>query len=541
MYIIQERFNAKEFPGNVRQICDSILSNGVGGDVNETDREVIHETVYAIDGNTTMVCDDAIGYDEATSMVQVHITDVARVFGNNIDNVAVKEALQRCTSVYGAIYEESMFPEEFSTRVLSLTGDRHDGTAITTQFGIDENGDLRPDSFKVYLTRLENVSKLTYAEGDTMIHSGGNVLAKLCEMAELRGKRRREIGEVKDIRQSEVEIRAVRMEGNANTWQISFDDVPSTGSTEMVAELMISANYVFCAMMDYWRVPIPYRCQDNFHYPDEDMILELSPHYRYRAFRHAKAAQYSLYGYGHCGLGLDMYCTMTSPARKSVDLFCQFQFKVGVLKDTVFDDEYVENVMDSYADMNRKVKSFIKEQRRMLTLTHFKDNPGLQVECIFMKSVPWLMAVKIDEGEVCMNAQVKATKYDFDMNVYIRVDDNARKMVFPCMFKVEVQGLDEVEKSVIAKPVRLSGPPIMTITAETYTDDTSAPSDSNTDSLDSDPSSGIVYEALSTPPSSEEGDVSVYKTGNTTWAPTGSVQGVGGVRQSARLLGKNRK
>jgi len=151
------------------------------------------------------------------------------------------------------------------------------------------------------------------------------------------------------------------------------------------------------------------------------------------------------------------------------------------------------------------------------------------------------MAVKIDEGEVCMNAQVKATKYDFDMNVYIRVDDNARKMVFPCMFKVEVQGLDEVEKSVIAKPVRLSGPPIMTITAETYTDDTSAPSDSNTDSLDSDPSSGIVYEALSTPPSSEEGDVSVYKTGNTTWAPTGSVQGVGGVRQSARLLGKNRK
>jgi len=138
MYIIQERFNAKEFPGNVRQICDSILSNGVGGDVNETDREVIHETVYAIDGNTTMVCDDAIGYDEATSMVQVHITDVARVFGNNIDNVAVKEALQRCTSVYGAIYEESMFPEEFSTRVLSLTGDRHDGTAITTQFGIDE-------------------------------------------------------------------------------------------------------------------------------------------------------------------------------------------------------------------------------------------------------------------------------------------------------------------------------------------------------------------------------------------------------------------
>jgi len=61
MNFIQEHFNSNELPEKVRDLCNSIISNGVGEDVNERERVLISETLYAIDGETTAICDDAIG------------------------------------------------------------------------------------------------------------------------------------------------------------------------------------------------------------------------------------------------------------------------------------------------------------------------------------------------------------------------------------------------------------------------------------------------------------------------------------------------
>jgi len=82
-----------------------------------------------------------------------------------------------------------MFPKELSDQVLSLGGDKNDGSATTTMFKIDDTGELLGDSFKVYLTKLCSVSKLTYEVADGRIASGGGALDVLCKKEELRRTR----------------------------------------------------------------------------------------------------------------------------------------------------------------------------------------------------------------------------------------------------------------------------------------------------------------------------------------------------------------
>jgi len=71
--------------------------------------------------------------------------------------------------VSGSIEQEHMFPAEISRRVLSLGRDKHDGSSITTQFEIDDHADLVSSSFKVYLTTLSQLERLSYSKADEEI------------------------------------------------------------------------------------------------------------------------------------------------------------------------------------------------------------------------------------------------------------------------------------------------------------------------------------------------------------------------------------
>lgn len=288
----------------------------------------------------------------------------------------------------------------------------------------------------------------------------------LCKKEELRRTRRCLSGEVKDIIQQDVRICAKRAEGSSNNWDTTFATLPRSRARDMVAELMITANYVFSLVMSGAGLTIPFRYQEMFDYVDADTLVELSPYYRYHAFSNAKSAKLSLYPREHCGIGLEQYCTMTSPARKSVDLFCQFQMKAGLQQGHPYAYAYVKNVMDTYMDRNRAVTAFVREQRQILTVAHVGRSPNITMQCLFLKMNPWRRYVQIDEGDSCMEAVALAIEYDLKLTVFIRVDRNSEQLIFPCTFEVTVEGVHEGSGTLKTTPVKLNGPPRLYITAD---------------------------------------------------------------------------
>jgi len=467
MRYIRERFHDDGFPPRVVEACSELVDKGMGEDPDKARRTLLRDLAFAIDGEDTKCSDDAISYNESTGMVMVHITDVARVFGNEHVHPAVQEAFDRGTSIFGAVHEEPMFPEEVSEQFISLAGDRHDGSTITTMFKIDDNGDLEEDSFEVSLTRLDLVVRLTYEEADELIADGEQDLQALHAKAKMRGMRRRDVGELKDVIQDEVRVRSSRSGGEGSSWNTTFEKLGRSGAREMIAELMISANYVFSWVMSGFQVPIPYRYQRMFEYVHGDGILDLSPYYQYLAYGNAKAAKQSTYSQEHCGLGLDQYCTMTSPARKSVDLLCQFQVKAAIGGAKSFPPALVEDVMSTHMERSRAVSNFVREQRRALTMAHLGSQVNETMQCVFLRASTWRTNDKIDDGEPCMEAEVVALEYDLKLMVFIRVDRNSEKLQFPCTFPVKVVGVMPGSGKVITKPVKLAGPPQMLVSAET--------------------------------------------------------------------------
>jgi len=91
-----EKFQSM-FPYGVVKVCRDIIEKGLGEDMDIERRTAIQDTAYAIDGEDTSCRDDAITYDSRSGFIMVHITDVARVFDNQVDNAAVQEAFQRGT------------------------------------------------------------------------------------------------------------------------------------------------------------------------------------------------------------------------------------------------------------------------------------------------------------------------------------------------------------------------------------------------------------------------------------------------------------
>jgi len=102
---IPEKFHDDEFPLSVVDVCNEIIQNGPGEDLDAPNRILIAE--------------------KGCPSVWQHMG--ASCYAGSMSYIDVS----------GSIEQEHMFPAEISRRVLSLGRDKHDGSSITTQFEIE--------------------------------------------------------------------------------------------------------------------------------------------------------------------------------------------------------------------------------------------------------------------------------------------------------------------------------------------------------------------------------------------------------------------
>jgi len=123
---IPEKFHDDEFPLSVVDVCNEIIQNGPGEDLDAPNRILIAEKGCVINGEDVGVCENAISYNDRSETIMVHVTDVARVFGNTWERPAMQEACHISTfpdPLNRSTCFRLRFPEEYShLDVISTTG-----------------------------------------------------------------------------------------------------------------------------------------------------------------------------------------------------------------------------------------------------------------------------------------------------------------------------------------------------------------------------------------------------------------------------------
>ncbi|CAN8065898.1 unnamed protein product [Agarophyton chilense] len=319
------------FPAPIVDAAENIISSPPSDIDRDRRTDLRHHLAFAIDSADTTEVDDAIGFDPESNLVYVHVADPSRYFECTKDDV-LQEALRRTRTIYLPNEKLIMFPEKLATELFSLTGELWDGTALSFSFGINEDGVVDEHSMRVQPTLIPKPFRLTYEQAEKAIEDDTNrhhsLLNQLHKLAVRRRKwREMEGGAINvDTPFSCIEVTDT---GNDHPEVNIRTGRSDTASQKLVSELMITACTVGAYVAKEASLPFPYRSQEPFDYPDDD-VIEAIPNGPARAamvFKNANASVISIEPKEHASLGLDYYSQVTSPIRRSLDLIAHFQLK----------------------------------------------------------------------------------------------------------------------------------------------------------------------------------------------------------------------
>lgn len=321
----------KPFDAEVTTAINQLLSTGVDDVDNERRIDLSHLTAIAIDSADTSEVDDAFSWDVDSGRIYVHIADPSRYFPNGYYDIIVQEAMRRVATLYLPYTKLTMFPEDIAVNLMSLCGNRSDGSALTFSFKITDSGNLSED-MDIHLSRISTPVRLTYEDAEESLNDESKdhheiLNALLRQMNRRRDWREFEGGAiivtsplhditVKHPESDEPEIQVKLVQTDTSAWLL-------------VSELMISACVVAASLAEKHGLAVPFRGQEPFEYPS-DGVLESVPDGPARAslaFRNAGPSGIGITPKEHASLGLDAYVQATSPIRRSLDFLTHLQLK----------------------------------------------------------------------------------------------------------------------------------------------------------------------------------------------------------------------
>lgn len=340
---------------------------------NKERRDLTNLPLMTIDGQSTLDFDDALSIEEKDNclIVGVHIADVAEFVkkGGSLD----QEALTRGSSIYMADHKIPMLPIGLAEDLCSLRAGKM-RPAISTMIRLKASGELI--DFEIIPSLIRVAHQRTYYDVNQMAEEDQQII-KLYHIAKTFRKKRLADGAVQ-ITLPEI-----------NTW-INEKGEPTVSRTDregpgrmLVAEFMIMANWLMAEFLADRQMPVIFRSQAG---PRERLYKEdggtLFQNWMQR--RHLSRFMLGCEPERHCGLGLNVYLTATSPIRKYFDLVAQRQLRAVFGMETPYTREQVQNIIHLLELPMRHVSRIQYRRNRYWLLKYLEGLTGQREEAMVL-------------------------------------------------------------------------------------------------------------------------------------------------------------
>jgi exoribonuclease-2 len=310
---------------------------------------------FTIDAEETQDFDDAISFVETEKgkEIYVHITDVASFIRPGM--ALWEEALERALTLYLPEETIPMLPFELSHGRFSLIKGAL-RPAVSFKISFDREGHL--SNFEAMLSVIKIDERLTYDEVDEALREGNEFWKGLYNLLLSQKKLREEKGAFA-IFLPEIQV---KVDENG---EIHLQRIELTPARELVAEAMILANTLSARLFHEKGIPGIYRTQpppfEVIENPEDSLYLKILQ------LKYFAKSELSTSPAPHSGLGVDFYTTLTSPMRRFLDLFMQYQLisylkgKEGISKEgiTKILGELTENLQRALTIQNKRNKYFL--------------------------------------------------------------------------------------------------------------------------------------------------------------------------------------
>ncbi|MFZ4663486.1 MAG: ribonuclease catalytic domain-containing protein [Caldilineaceae bacterium] len=272
----------------------------------EARRDLTHLAAFAIDDADSTDPDDAISWENGR--LWVHVADVAALVPPG--SLADEEARARGANLYLPEGTLHMLPMA-ATAALGL-GLQEISPALS--FGIDLAADGTVAQVEITPSWVR-VTRLTYDEAEYRLTEAP--LDQLYALAERAVTRRWANGAI-ELELPEVKVRIV--EG-----QVVIKPLPSLRSRTLVREAMLLTGEAVARYALAHELPVPFTVQDASDEARAQTPKTLSDMFALR--RLLKPSQQKSAPGPHAGLGMALYCQVTSPLRRYTDLLIHQQLR----------------------------------------------------------------------------------------------------------------------------------------------------------------------------------------------------------------------
>lgn len=272
----------------------------------EPRRDLTHLPAFAIDDAGSTDPDDAISWDNGR--LWVHVADVAALVTPG--SPADEEARARSANLYLPEGTVHMLPVA-ATAALGL-GLQEISPALS--FGIDFQADGAVAQVEITPSWVR-VTRLTYEEAETQLQEAP--FDQLYAIAE-RGAARRWANGAIELELPEVKIRVV-------DGQVVIKPLPPLRSRNLVREAMLLAGEAVARYAVDHALSVPFTVQDASDEARAQSTNTLSEMFALR--RMLKPSQQKSAPGSHAGLGIPIYCQVTSPLRRYTDLLIHQQLR----------------------------------------------------------------------------------------------------------------------------------------------------------------------------------------------------------------------
>lgn len=320
--------------------------------------------IYTFDNLETKDRDDGISitYLDGTYLLGVHISDPLYFFNKN--NVILKEAEKRKTTIYMKDHNLNMFPDNLAENLISLNND-HYTPVRSYYFKIDAlSGNLISFTYKKQIVKAHR--NLTYDDLNKALKNKGDeeliIIASYLE-------------KINEFLKNEYIIDPTYSDINRSQNNVSDTNIVGTTTAEKIIEnIMVFTNKMVARYYISHDLPFIYRN----HVLDKSINKEIERLKRMLNNEQDKKQYYKILNIiktmypkayngtsnkGHFGLGIEAYTHITSPIRRYEDVLANLMQDYLMHENIKNIEKLTEKMEAKCEDINYKVSSIELFQR----------------------------------------------------------------------------------------------------------------------------------------------------------------------------------
>lgn len=291
------------YPYRYKKIIGQAKKKLIPNIIEEKFVDLTYMTSYAIDGDTTLDPDDAISYDGEHLWIHIAIIADSIKFGDEIDDVL----LQRGRTLYlpeGTHY--MLGKEETSSFAIAL---KNPSYALSFKLKLKEDASI--ENVEMMRGKI-NTKRLTYKEATEQKDS--EELKHFFEIAKANFAKRHSMKAI-DIDIGDVSV-------SLKNEVVFIEEQKEDDAFRMIKEMMLLVGEATAFFAFKNNIPFQYISQSVNNLPNN---LEEGLAGEFQKRKCMKSRNISTHPAAHQGLGLSMYCQITSPLRRYDDLVVQKQ------------------------------------------------------------------------------------------------------------------------------------------------------------------------------------------------------------------------